>query len=71
MNEIKAKKYYSGFALAHDTYNAISAASDGKIYYILSSEDAVIGGQMYCYDPASESIKWLADLSTIFGEKKG
>lgn len=32
-----ARRYYSGFEQAHDTYNAISAASDGKIYYVLSS----------------------------------
>ena len=32
-----ATSYFSGFDLAHDTYNAISAASDGKIYYVLSS----------------------------------
>ena len=26
-----AKHYYSGFDLAHDTYNAITPASNGKI----------------------------------------
>ena len=28
----------SGFADAHDTYNGISCASDGRIYYVLSTE---------------------------------
>ncbi|ADB36665.1 hypothetical protein [Spirosoma linguale] len=63
-----ATPYYSGFALAHDTYNAITAASDGKVYYVLSSESYEQGGQMYVYDPATDSTNWLADLTDICGE---
>ena len=40
-----ARRYFSGFADAHDTYNAISPASDGKIYYVLSSTRHDVGGQ--------------------------
>ncbi len=32
---LTAKRYYSGFELAHDTYNAISVASNGKVYYVM------------------------------------
>ena len=64
-----AKQYYSGFGLAHDTYNALSAASDGKIYYVLSSQSIDQGGQFYCYDPVSDSIEFLGDLTEICGEK--
>ncbi len=39
-----ATRYFSGFDLAHDTYNAISAASDGKIYYVLSSQPHDVAG---------------------------
>ncbi|MEK7754123.1 MAG: hypothetical protein AAB654_19520, partial [Acidobacteriota bacterium] len=35
---LTARVYDSGFADAHDTYNGMGAASDGKIYYVLSSE---------------------------------
>ncbi len=35
-DHLLAKCYYSGFNLAHDTYNAIAKASDGRIYYVLS-----------------------------------
>lgn len=63
-----AQKYYSGFPFAHDTYNAISRASDGKIYYILSSEQINEGGKMYVYDPGSDGITFLADLTNICGE---
>lgn len=65
-----AKHYFSGFDQAHDTYNAISAASDGKIYYVLSSDQYDIGGHMYVYNPKDESIKFLGDLTEICGEKK-
>jgi len=34
---LHARTYNSGFAQAHDTYNGMLAASDGKIYYVLSS----------------------------------
>lgn len=66
---IIAKPYYSGFPLAHDTYNAISAASDGKIYYVLSSESHEQGGQLHVYDPGSDTTAFLADLTEISGEK--
>ncbi|MDH3650119.1 MAG: hypothetical protein OEQ53_10575, partial [Saprospiraceae bacterium] len=59
----------SGFKLAHDTYNAISAASDGKIYYILSSDRFHKGGQMYVYDPETDEAAFLADLTEVCGEK--
>jgi hypothetical protein len=66
---LTAKHYYSGFSRAHDTYNALSAASDGQIYYILSSDNHEIGGQMFAYDPASDSIRFIGDLTEICGEK--
>ncbi|MCL2623270.1 MAG: hypothetical protein FWD31_06335 [Planctomycetaceae bacterium] len=66
---LTAKHYYSGFADAHDTYNAISAASDGKIYYVLSSDKHDVGGQFYAYDPATDQTRFIADLSEAVGEK--
>ncbi len=64
-----ATPYYSGFPLAHDTYNAITAASDGNIYYVLSSDSPTVGGQMYKYDPATDQTHFLADLTEVCGEK--
>lgn len=65
-----AKYFYSGFEFAHDTYNAISTASDGKIYYVLSSAVIEKAGQMYCFDPKTEEIKFLGDLTELCGEKE-
>ncbi len=64
-----AKKYFSGFDQAHDTYNAISPASDGKIYYVLSSQSIDAGGQMYSYDPDNDETEFIADLTDVCGEK--
>ncbi|MFV0606797.1 MAG: hypothetical protein ACK5NK_13250 [Niabella sp.] len=68
-HSLKATHYYSGFPDAHDTYNAISAASNGKIYYVLSSTHYDVGGQLYSYNPDTDSITFIADLSEALGEK--
>ncbi|MBI4908832.1 MAG: hypothetical protein HY820_34745 [Acidobacteria bacterium] len=64
-----AKILPSGFALAHDSYNGMGAASDGKIYYVLSSESYETGAQVYAYDPATGQSKHLGDLTEACGEK--
>lgn len=66
---LTAKKYYSGFELAHDTYNALTMASDGKIYYILCSQSIDRGGQFYCYDPVLDKTSFIADLTQACGEE--
>ena len=33
--KLLAHTHNSGFEYAHDTYNGMGAASDGKIYYVL------------------------------------
>jgi len=63
-----ASCFDSGFLEAHDTYNALSAASDGCIYYVLSSDQINVGGHMFRLDPIKEEIKFLGDLSVICGE---
>ena len=63
------KTYNSGFALSHDTYNGMGAASDGKIYYVLSSESYETGARMYSFDPGSGAIRQVGDLTEACGEK--
>jgi len=62
--------YNSGFDLAHDSYNGISSASDGKIYYVLSSQTINLGAQIYSFDPTTERIRHLGDLTEVCGEKR-
>jgi hypothetical protein len=64
-----AKPYYSGFEKAHDTYNALSAASNGKIYYVLSSESIEVGGKFCVYDPVTDKTELIADLTEACGEQ--
>lgn len=66
---IQATTYDSGFEISHDTYNGISSASDGKIYYVLCSEKFDEGGRVYCYDPSAGKISLCGDLTEICGEK--
>jgi hypothetical protein len=66
---LPARIYNSGFDLAHDSYNGISSASDGKIYYVLSSQTIDTGAQIYSFDPATEKIRHLGDLTEVCGEK--
>jgi hypothetical protein len=64
-----ATVHNSGFENAHDTYNGISSASDGKIYYVLNSQLIDVAGQMFSFDPKTGKIEHLGDLSEICGEK--
>ncbi len=67
--KITARTYNSGFPDAHDTYNGLSTASDGKIYYVLSSQRFDVGAQMYVLDPATQKIRHVGDITEACGEK--
>jgi hypothetical protein len=67
--KITATVYNSGFEHSHDTYNGLSTASDGKVYYVLCSELMDVAGQMYSLDPKTGQIEHLGDLTEMAGEK--
>ena len=67
--KIAARVYDSGFPLGHDTYNGMGTGSDGRIYYVLSSESAEQGARMFCLDPKSQKISLIGDLTDACGEK--
>jgi len=64
-----AQTFNSGFPEAHDTYNGIMAAGDGRIYYVLSTDSVDVGARMFAYDPAGGRIEPLGDLTEACGEK--
>jgi hypothetical protein len=68
-HSLTATTYNSGFADAHDSYNSMGTGSDGKIYYVLSSESYDVAAQMFSFDPKSKEIRHLADLTEACGEK--
>lgn len=63
-----ARTYNSGFPEGHDTYNGIATASDGRVYYVLCGEQYNVGGRMFCFDPATQKIQFIADLTEACGE---
>jgi hypothetical protein len=67
--KLTAQTYNSGFPEGHDTYNGMGTGSDGKIYYVLSSEKYDVGAKMFCYDPAKDKIEPLGDITEACGEK--
>ncbi|NII28462.1 hypothetical protein HB364_25490 [Pseudoflavitalea sp. X16] len=64
-----AKTFDSGFEWAHDTYNAITVAGDGRVYYVLSSEKHDVAGRIYVYAPVGNVISFLGDLTEVCGEQ--
>jgi hypothetical protein len=64
-----ARIHDSGFPQAHDTYNGMGTAGDGRIFYVLSSERFNVGAQMFCYDPATDKIERVGDITEACGEK--
>lgn len=62
-----AKSYNTGFEPGGTSWNSISTASDGKIYYALSTTDIDQGAQFYSYDPETDKIETLADLTEVSG----
>jgi hypothetical protein len=47
----------------------MGTGSDGKIYYVLSSELFDVGAKMFCYDPVANKIEPLGDITEACGEK--
>ena len=59
----------SGFPEGHDTYNGMGTASDGKIYYVLSTYTHDISARMFSFDPATNKFESLGDMTEACGEK--
>jgi DNA-binding beta-propeller fold protein YncE len=65
---LHARWHESGFE-GDDNYNAVTAASDGKIYYVICAHGIEKGAQMFSYDPATDKVVAIADLTEASGEK--
>ena len=64
-----AQLFDSNFREGHDTYNGMGTGSDGCIYYVLSTEPADLGGRMFQFDPKTEKVSFVGDLTEACGEK--
>ncbi len=66
---LAARWHDSGFAEGEDSYNALTAASDGKIYYVICSKGIDVGARMFSFDPGTGVVKQVGDLTEAAGEK--
>lgn len=66
---LAARWHDSGFPEGDDNYNAVFAAGDGKIYYVICTQKIDTGAQLFSYDPVSGKVARLADLTEAVGEK--
>jgi hypothetical protein len=68
-HKLTGRTFNSGFPDGHDTYNGMGTGSDGKIYYVLSSERYDVGAQMFAFEPRPQRVRHLGDLTEACGEK--
>ncbi len=68
-HKLTAQMINSDFPEGHDTYNGMGTGSDGRIYYVLSTEPHDIGGRMFVYDPKTRKVSVAGDLTEACGEK--
>jgi hypothetical protein len=54
--------------MGHDTYNGLSTASDGQVYYVLSTEPFDVGAKMFVFNPTTKTIRNVGDLTEACGE---
>jgi DNA-binding beta-propeller fold protein YncE len=66
---LPARWHDSGFPEGDDNYHALTQASDGKIYYVISCHQIETGAQMFQYDPATGKSIRVGDLTEASGEK--
>ena len=68
---IPATAYDSHFPQAAkpgEAYNGMGVSSDGTIYYVLSSAEYNIPGQMYSFNPKTKTIAHIANLNDAVGQ---
>jgi len=65
---LTARYFNSNFPLSHHSFHGIGAASDGRIYYVLSTAVHDTAAQLFSYDPGTDQIEHLGDLNEAVGE---
>lgn len=68
---IQATSYNSHFPAAAkpgESFNGIGVASNGDMYYVISSDKYNIPGQMYSFDPATKTVTHIAGLNAAVGQ---
>ena len=61
----------TGFARGDSNYHAIYHATDGNVYFVVSSHLSDTHAHLFRYDPVSEEVVELADIGVVLGEESG
>lgn len=70
---IRATAHDSHFPAAAkpgESFNGMGVASDGMVYYVISSDKYNIPGQMYSFNPKTKAITHIDDLNDAVGQGK-
>ncbi len=60
----------AGFHYGDSNYHAICQASDGNVYYVICSHNKKSGAQMFRYNPKTDEVAMIGDLTDIVGEDR-
>lgn len=67
---VKAKMIDANFLYGDSHYNAIAYASDGNVYYVISSHNKKSGAYLFRYNPRTKKVENIGDLTKIAGEDR-
>ncbi len=65
---IEARIFEIDFPGADSNYNALTAASDGKIYVGMNTHNTSLSCRFYSVDPKTDEVKLVAKIADVLGE---
>jgi hypothetical protein len=65
---IPARLHPSGFERSDSNFYSLTIASDGRVYYTLSSHNIDTHARTFRYDPATDEVKMVVDLGVAAEE---
>lgn len=67
---VRGKMVDAGFDLGDSNYHAVIQASDGNVYYVICSHNRKSGARMFRYDPRTDNVDMIGDLTDVVGEDR-
>lgn len=67
---VTGKMIDAGFLYGDSNYNATIQASDGNVYYVICSHNKQSGAHLFRYNPRTDKVDTIADLTTTVGEDR-
>jgi hypothetical protein len=65
---IKCDLFQPDFLYGDCAYTGLISASDGKIYFFVSSHNSDYAARFYSFDPATDKITFIASMDKVLGE---